>query len=707
MTSPRSSAPAEPALIESSEGPQLSRTQMNMVFVTVLFGMLLSALDQTIVSTALPTIVGDLGSAGHMSWVVTAYLLTQTVSTALAGKFGDLFGRKKVFLISVVVFILGSFLCGLAVNMEMLIASRALQGIGGGGLMVTAMALIGEVIPLRERGKYQGALGGVFGVTTVIGPLLGGFFTDNLSWRWAFYVNVPIAIIVVLLALRTIPGRGRTASPKVDYAGVMLVGLGATGLTLATSWGGTQYAWGSAVIIGLFVASAIVLAAFVWLESRAAEPILPLRLFRNRVFAVSSVLSFIVGFAMVGSITYLPVFLQFVGGVSATGSGVRTLPMVLGLLLTSVLSGTVVGRTRQYKIFPVVGSVVIGIGLYLLSTMDANTPIWQQSLYLFVLGTGIGSSMQVLTIIVQNTVTLSDLGAATSGITFFRTLGSSFGASVMGSLYSNDLQSRLPEALAAAGVDPSAVATPQALHRLPEYVRAPLIDVYATSIQHIFLWALPVAVVAFLFALILPQVAMRTGSAKAAGEPGAGFAIPKSDNAADTLEDLVCRSITSTGGPSLDEVMRRSAVQGDLAQLWGIMQVGVADKIFGRQSTRRRIEERIGVPPGVLDSYFDGLVSAGLITGASTDDLHLAERGQVEFDALYRTWREIILEDIREWLTDGDDPGPELDEAISSVVTRLLREDLQARREVRMRHSRVLGPPAEKTPEIEASAADR
>ncbi|HET7740522.1 MAG TPA: MDR family MFS transporter, partial [Mycobacterium sp.] len=489
MTSSAPSAVADP----ESAAALLSPQRRNLIFVAVLLGMLLAALDQTIVATALPTVVADLGGAGHQAWVVTSYLLASTIATVVVGKLGDLFGRKIVFEVSVVCFLVGSVLCGLAGSMTMLVASRALQGIGGGAIMVTAMAVIGEVIPLRDRGRYQGALGAVFGVTTVIGPLLGGFFTDHLTWRWAFWINVPVAIVVLIVGALAIPSLAKAAKPVIDYAGIVLIGIAASGLTLATSWGGGEYAWTSPVIIGLFAGSVVALAVFVRVEMRTPEPILPIRLFASPVFTVCCILAFIVGFAMLGALTFLPTFMQFVDGVSATESGLRTLPMVVGMLLTSIGSGNIVGRTGRYKVFPVAGTAIMTVAFVLLSQMNATTPAWQQSLYLFALGTGIGLCMQVLVLVVQSTSTFTDLGVATSGVTFFRTIGSSFGAAIFGSLFANFLASRIGPALIAGGAPPAAAESPKALHALPPEMAAPIVEAYANALGTVFLCAAPVA----------------------------------------------------------------------------------------------------------------------------------------------------------------------------------------------------------------------
>ncbi|MDV3123539.1 MFS transporter [Mycobacterium sp. 21AC1] len=603
--------------------------------------MLLAALDQTIVATALPTVVADLGGAGHQSWVVTSYLLASTVVTAIVGKLGDLIGRKTVFLTAVIFFMTGSVLCGIAGSMSMLVASRALQGIGGGAIMVTATAVIGEVIPLRERGRYQGALGAVFGVTTVVGPLLGGFFTDHLSWRWAFWINVPVAVVVIVVAIAAIPNLGRTARPIIDYAGIVLVGLGATGLTLATSWGGSTYAWGSAMIIGLFLGSLVALGAFVAVESRAAEPILPMRLFREPVFAVCCVLSFVVGFAMLGALTFLPTFMQFVDGVSATTSGLHTLPMVVGLLTMSISSGVIVGRTGRYKLFPVAGTAVMTVGFILLSRMGPDTSVLVQSLYLVVLGAGIGMCMQVLVLIVQNTVDFSDLGVATSGVTFFRTIGSSFGAAVFGSLFNNFLEGRLGEALAQSGAPPAAAQSPDALHQLSPEMAAPIAAAYADALDQVFFWAAPVAAVGFVLALMLKQVPLRDNVVSTAADMGEGFAMPTTDSPNQLLENAVGRLIRQGSGMHLRVLANRPGSRLDVARLWALLQV----YRFGQAAGQARlgdIADHVRVPSEILGPAFDRLVATGYAE-RSGDAFWLTPAGARQVD--------IFRAGMTEWLT--------------------------------------------------------
>jgi EmrB/QacA subfamily drug resistance transporter len=629
MTDSMERVTADPGSASAMITPQ----RRNFIFLAVLLGMLLAALDQTIVATALPTVVSDLGGAGHQSWVVTSYLLASTIVTAVVGKLGDLFGRKVVFQASVLFFLAGSVLCGLAGSMAMLVAARALQGIGGGAIMVTAMAVIGEVIPLRERGRYQGALGAVFGVTTVIGPLLGGFFTDHLTWRWAFWINVPVAIVVLAVGVAAIPALTKSAArPAIDYAGIVLVGIGASGLTLATSWGGGEYAWGSPTIIGLFVGSAAALAAFVIVEARTAEPILPMRLFASPVFTVCCVLAFIVGFAMLGALTFMPTFMQFVDGVSATESGLRTLPMVAGLLITSMGSGILVGRTGRYKIFPVAGTAIMALGFLLLSRMDAATPTWQQSLFLFVLGTGIGLCMQVLVLTVQNTSTFADLGVATSGVTFFRTIGSSFGAAIFGSLFTNFLADRIGPALLASGAPPRAAESPQVLHQLSPAMAAPIVNAYAESLGTVFLCAVPVALVGFVVALFLKEVPLRDMDAVSATDLGEGFGMPSTESSDKILEVAVGRMFRDSPDVRLRSLAGRPGCELDIAKLWALIQIYRQNQVFG-SATLSEIGDRLRVPCEVLEPTFDDLVTLGY--ALRTDDrLWLTQAGMKQVDAV-------------------------------------------------------------------------
>lgn len=628
MTTQATSAAADPEV----GGTEIGSRRRNAVFVAVLLGMLLAALDQTIVATALPTVVADLGGAGHQSWVVTSYLLASTIVTAIVGKLGDLFGRKTVFGAAVLFFLAGSVLCGIATSMTMLVASRALQGIGGGAIMVTAMALIGEVIPLRDRGRYQGALGAVFGVTTVIGPLLGGFFTDHLTWRWAFWINVPVALVVLAVAAVAIPPLTKSGKAVIDYAGIVFVGLGASGLTLATSWGGSTYPWSSPTIIGLFAASFAALAIFVWVELHAAEPILPIRLFASPVFTVCCILGFIVGFAMLGALTFLPTFMQFVNGVSATTSGLRTLPMVAGMLITSIGSGQIVGRTGRYRIFPIAGTATMAVAFLLLSGMDAATPTWQQSLYLFILGTGIGLCMQVLVLVVQNTSSFADLGVATSGVTFFRTIGSSFGAAIFGSLFANFLASRIGPALVASGAPPRAAESPQALHMLSPQMAAPVIDAYADSLGRVFLFAVPVAVVGFVVSLFLKEVQLREVETVSASDLGEGFGMPSTESPEKILEVAVGRLFRDSPEIRLRSLAREPGCDLDVSQMWALLQIYRQNQVFG-SATLTDIAERLRVPYEIIEPPFDDLVRRGLALRTG-ERLWLTQNGIRQVDAI-------------------------------------------------------------------------
>ncbi|OKK02176.1 MDR family MFS transporter [Streptomyces sp. CB02400] len=530
----------------------------------LLLGLLLAALDQTIVATALPTIVSELGGLEHLSWVVTAYLLASTAATPLWGKLGDQYGRKKLFQTAIVIFLVGSALCGAAQDMPQLIAFRALQGLGGGGLIVLSMAIVGDLVPPRERGRYQGLFGAVFGATSVLGPLLGGLFTQHLSWRWVFYINLPVGIVALAVIAAVLHIPRRRTKHVIDYLGTFLIASVATCLVLVASLGGTTWEWASPQIIGLAVLGALLAVAFVAVERRAAEPVLPLKLFRVRTFTLSAVISFIIGFAMFGAMTYLPTFLQVVQGVTPTMSGVHMLPMVAGMLLSSTGSGQIVSRTGRWKVFPIAGTAVTTLGLLLLHQLDADSSTAEMSAYFFVFGLGLGLVMQVLVLIVQNAVPYEDLGVATSGATFFRSIGASFGVAIFGTIFASRLGSELTDAFRGAQLPPgvsadSLEADPRGIAALPSALRPPALDAYATAITDVFLYAVPIALLGFALAWFLKEDRLRA-----------------SVTAPDVTETLASNPVERS---SYDEVCRALSVLGTRE---------------GRREIYRKITDRAG-----------------------------------------------------------------------------------------------------------------
>jgi EmrB/QacA subfamily drug resistance transporter len=505
---PAARAPTAPGGVEAS-----ARRSVLVVLGALMLGMFLAALDQTIVATALPTIAGDLGGLAHLSWVVTAYMLTSTVSTPLWGKLGDLYGRKRLFEVAIASFVVGSALSGLSHDMNELIAFRAFQGIGAGGLIVGAQAITGDLVSPRERGRYMGYFGAVFGVSSIAGPLLGGYFTEHLSWRWVFYINVPIGVVALGAVASLLHLPRRRTEHAVDYLGTTLLGTAVTAIILLTTWGGTTYPWLSTPIVSLAIGALALLAAFVAVEHRAREPVLPLELFADRVFTVASAIGFIVGFALFGSVVFLPLYLQTVFGASPTASGLELMPVMAGMLAMSITSGRLISRFGRYKAYPVAGTAILAVGLWLLSLMDAHTSLAEVSAFMLVIGVGIGLVMQVLVIVVQNAVPYRHLGTATSLATFFRAIGGSFGVAVFGAVFDNRLAANLPKYLPAPLARRLAHGTltgnPAQLEHLPFEIHHGFVLAFASSLHVVFLSAVPIALVGFGLTWLLAEVPLR------------------------------------------------------------------------------------------------------------------------------------------------------------------------------------------------------
>lgn len=491
----------------------LPQKQLIAVIGALMLGMLLAALDQTIVSTALPTIVDEFGGIDKLSWVATAYLLTSTASTPLYGKVSDMFGRKPVFQFAIVTFLLGSALAGASQSMGMLIGTRALQGIGAGGLMALVFAIIGDIVPPRERPKYMAPFVGVWGLASVAGPLLGGLFTEHLNWRWIFYVNLPIGAVTLVVVAVVLKLPRNRQKHQIDYLGATLMVASVTSILLYLSWAGSNYGWFAGRSVALLGAGLVLLAAFIVQETRAAEPIIPLSLFKNDVVSVTSVIGFGLGLAMFGSTIYIPLYLQVVNGVSPTESGLRMLPLMGGIMIASVGSGRIITRINRYKIFPVMGTAILTVGLFLLSRLESTTSAWVSGLDMFVVGFGVGLVMQVLMVAVQNSVDFSVLGVATSMSTFFRSMGGTLGIAVLGAVLSSRLSSEIADRVSPAELatiaDPAQLESPLAIKALPEPLHGQVVESLVHALQSVFLWSVPVAAVAFLFALFLREVPLR------------------------------------------------------------------------------------------------------------------------------------------------------------------------------------------------------
>ncbi len=652
-----------PAPIELGSRGQ---TSLRLILGGLLLVMFLAALDQTIVATALPTIVGDLGGLSHISWVVTSYLLAQTVVTPLYGKLGDMYGRKIVLQAALLIFLVGSALCGLSRNLDELIAFRAVQGLGGGGLMVSAQAAIGDVVPPRERGRYTGLFGAVFGLASVVGPLLGGFLTSSLSWRWIFYVNLPLGVVALFVLGATLPTVPSRVHHAIDYVGTALLAAGLSAIVLGTSLGGVSFGWGSNMIVGLGAVGVVLLAGFLVFERRAREPVLPPRLFANRVFVVTSAIGFVVGFALFGAVTYLPLFLQVVKGASPTGSGLQLLPLMGGLLITSIGSGLIITRTGRYKPFPIAGTALMVVGLLLLATLDFMSATATIFAFMFVLGLGLGMVMQVLVLAVQNAVDYSDLGVATSGATLFRSIGGSLGTATLGAIFSNRLQSELASHLPAGAVaraNAGGGISPKQIAALPPTLHAAYLHAFTSSLNSVFLVAAAVGAVAFALSWLLPALPLR--ESVATGDLGDTFATPRDADSLAEIITMLGRLDRREGSREIiSRIAARAGVDLSPAACWMLARLSVAEPAELADLAAR---SRVSVEH--LTIARDDLAAQSLIARSASEppSYELTAEGRVTLQRLTETGEQRLADLLEGW-------QPQENAELARLIAALARE---------------------------------
>lgn len=622
--------------------PETSTRDRLAIFSALALVLLLASLDQTIVSTALPTIVREIGGLSHLSWIVTAYLLATTVVVPLYGKLGDLFGRRAVLQAAVIIFLVGSALCGIAQNLPELIAFRILQGLGGGGLIVTAIAVVGDVVPPRERGKYQGFFGGVFGLSTVLGPLIGGFIVDNLSWRWIFLINLPFGILALAVINRTFRPHRHKAHIEIDYAGAVLLALALTSLVIITSLGATLITEAPVSLFAFSMLGTISLAAFIYVETRVADPLLPLSLFKNRAFIIATAIGFIVGLALFGSITLLPLYLQIVKGLDPTSAGLHLTPMMLGVFVSSITSGQIISRIGRYKIFPVVGTGLMALALTLLSRITVETPAFTASIYMLLLGLGLGMVMQILVMAVQNAVAYEQLGVATSGTTLFRSIGGSVGAALFGAIFAYTLQAKIsasaPELLATLS-DPAAIAA------LSEPLKSTYHDLFVSSLHPVFRTASLMAFLAFLLSFAIKEVPLRTTLTTEL--PGDPLQMPRDATSLEELERIVSRVTAKENRWRVyEQSAKRLGIDLQPDEYWLLARIGER----GGRASKEELIQRLGAKELRQPRLFSRLREAGMAREAPGGFVDLTGEGSALYGRIVRQ-REA---DLKNMLADWD-----------------------------------------------------